>query len=98
MYTSDIRHAGTDAEVYINLFGNKGRSGRVVLGDGLKDSDQFFERGSVDVFSPEVSFQRLVLQIVFQEKAGIYYCLIVKFSIHFSVLTPILCPSDPRYR
>ena len=54
VYTSDIRHAGTDAEVYINMFGNKGRSGRIVLGEGLKERDDFFERASVDVFTPEV--------------------------------------------
>ena len=54
VYTSDIRHAGTDAEVYVNLFGNKGRSGQVVLGKEQKDRDKFFERASVDVFVPEV--------------------------------------------
>ena len=55
MHTSDIRHAGTDAEVYINLFGDKGRSGKIALGEGMKERDEFFERGSVDVFTPEVN-------------------------------------------
>ena len=31
-------------------------SGKVTLGKEQKDKDKFFERGSVDVFTPEVGF------------------------------------------
>eukprot|EP00116_Pleurobrachia_bachei_P001013 sb/3461275/ len=53
-YTSDILHAGTDAKVWAILYGDKGMSGKVTLGKEQKDKDKFFERGSVDVFTPEV--------------------------------------------
>ena len=64
MHTSDVRHAGTDAQVYVNLYGNKGRSGKIVLAEGVKETDQFFERGSVDIFTPEVRVVTLHITLV----------------------------------
>ena len=48
-YTGDIRYAGTDANVHITLFGDKGDSGQKTL-DTRKNN---FERGKKDTFSVE---------------------------------------------
>eukprot|EP00736_Rhodelphis_marinus_P000918 Rmarinus@m.27357 len=46
VYTSDVRGAGTDANVHLQLYGSKGDSGLRKL-DNSKNN---FERGNVDVF------------------------------------------------
>ena len=50
VYTSDIRSAGTDANVFITLYGSKGDSGRVPLEDSATHTNKF-ERGEMDEFT-----------------------------------------------
>jgi len=65
VHTSDIRFAGTDANVFIEVLGTRGgkpaSSGRVPLNSSKND----FERGAVDVFNltlPNVGeVQRIVI-------------------------------------
>lgn len=47
VHTSDIKFAGTDANVSINIFGSAGNTGE----QSLSNSKNNFERGKVDVFS-----------------------------------------------
>ncbi len=49
MVTSDIRGAGTDANVYIQLYGDKNDSGKIPL-ETSKSNPNKFERGQTDVF------------------------------------------------
>ena len=46
VYTSDIRGAGTDAEVYLTLSGDHGSAEEIKLYNGPKN----FSRGAVDKF------------------------------------------------
>ncbi len=48
--TGPVEHAGTDANVYITLFGTNGNSGERLL----DNADDNFERGHTDVFSIEM--------------------------------------------
>ena len=50
--TGDVKDAGTDADVYITLFGENGNSGERMLDSPGND----FERGSVGTYS--ISLQR----------------------------------------
>ena len=50
VYTGDIAHAGTDANVSINIFGENGDTGKRQLKKKFKD---LFERGQVDDFKVE---------------------------------------------
>ena len=50
MHTADIRSAGTDANVFVIIFGDKGDSGEL----SLKSSETYrdkFERGQTDTFN-----------------------------------------------
>lgn len=47
--TSDIRGAGTDANVFIQLFGEKNDSGKIPL-ETSKNNKNKFERGNEDIF------------------------------------------------
>ena len=47
--TSDVRGAGTDARVYIQLFGDRSDSGKVPL-ETSKTNRNKFERGQTDLF------------------------------------------------
>lgn len=49
MVTSDLRGAGTNANVYIQLFGEKNDSGKIPLELSKTNRDKF-ERGQTDVF------------------------------------------------
>ena len=49
MATSDLRDAGTNANVYIQLFGERNDSGKVPL-ETSKTNRNKFERGKTDVF------------------------------------------------
>ena len=49
MKTGDCRGAGTDANVFIQLFGENGKTGT----HNLDSSSNDFERGQVDEFSVE---------------------------------------------
>lgn len=49
MITSDIRNAGTDSNVFIQLFGEKNDSGKITL-ETSKTNRNKFERGQTDVF------------------------------------------------
>lgn len=51
MATSDVRGAGTDADVLLTLYGDKGDSGPL----SLESSANNFERGQVDTFFVKVS-------------------------------------------
>jgi lipoxygenase homology domain-containing protein 1 len=47
--TGDIRSAGTDARVYLRIYGEKGDTGRLRL-KRSNDSSKMFERGQIDEF------------------------------------------------
>ncbi|CAG9460469.1 unnamed protein product [Pedinophyceae sp. YPF-701] len=47
VFTSDVRGAGTDSDVFVNLYGSRGCSGERQLDTGLHND---FERGQVDTF------------------------------------------------
>ncbi len=49
--TSDIRGAGTDAEVYIQLIGKGGRKSQDIHLEESRNHKDKFERASGDVFS-----------------------------------------------
>ncbi|XP_059165241.1 lipoxygenase homology domain-containing protein 1-like [Physella acuta] len=46
--TGDVENAGTDAKVFINLFGNKGSTGNLILPGQVTSQ---FERGDTDTFT-----------------------------------------------
>ena len=50
MKTGDKRGCGTDANVFLLLFGETGSSGELPLKESKTNSDKF-ERGQTDVFS-----------------------------------------------
>ena len=50
--TSDVRNAGTDANVYVHIFGREADTGRLPLVASKTHKDKF-ERGNVDVFDIE---------------------------------------------
>ena len=50
VYTSDLRGAGTDANVFMVLYGSDGKTEEVALANETNN----FERGSVDNFKIEV--------------------------------------------
>ncbi|XP_036363166.1 lipoxygenase homology domain-containing protein 1-like isoform X1 [Octopus sinensis] len=47
VYTGDVKHAGTDANVYLNIFGENGETGRQPLKQRFRD---LFERNQKDTF------------------------------------------------
>ena len=49
-YTTNCKDAGTDADVYVKLYGSKGNTGKIFL-DNEEDN---FERGKIDRFTEEV--------------------------------------------
>ena len=61
-YTSDLKGAGTDANVFVSLYGEKGHTGDLALVDTSKHKRKdCFERKSVDVCVVEVrTFKTLV--------------------------------------
>ncbi|XP_046584646.1 LOW QUALITY PROTEIN: lipoxygenase homology domain-containing protein 1-like [Haliotis rubra] len=62
--------SGTDASVYINLFGSKGDSGKRFLRNSLEDKNKF-ETGSVDTFQLEaVDLGRLEKVVVGHDGSG----------------------------
>ena len=59
VYTSDIQSAGSDSNVFIELYGMSGISTeQIFLSDTKKKRKECFNRGSVDVFVREVSIQQ----------------------------------------
>ncbi len=46
VYTSDVSNAGTDAKVFLTLYGSKGKTDEVIL----VAEKTAFEKGSVDTF------------------------------------------------
>ena len=61
IYTSNIKDAGTDANVYIQIFGNKAASTQINL---EKENENPFEKGNVDKFDynlPDIGKIELVL-------------------------------------
>ena len=50
--TGDVDCAGTDANVYINILGSKGETGRIKLAKSQTFLNKF-ERGHVDIFQLE---------------------------------------------
>ena len=46
MWTSDTRGAGTDANVFMTLYGDKGKTDEVLLGNATDN----FEQGQLDKF------------------------------------------------
>ena len=50
VYTADVKHAGTDANVFITIYGNMGDTGRRQLTKKFAD---LFERGKWDDFKLE---------------------------------------------
>lgn len=64
MRTGTCRHAGTDANVYIQLFGNSGSTGKVKLVDSESGNKNKFETGRVDLFKVEAVDIEEVLTIL----------------------------------
>jgi hypothetical protein len=55
--TSDIKHAGTNSKVYIQLFGDKGKhTVKIPLQKSSKNKDPF-ERGKKDIFEISTDVQ-----------------------------------------
>ena len=54
VYTGDRAKAGTDANVFINLFGKAGSTGKRALKDS-KNTRNKFEKGQMDTFELEVA-------------------------------------------
>lgn len=50
VHTGDIRSAGTDANVSLKIFGDKGDSGDLELKNSETHRDKF-ERGQTDIFT-----------------------------------------------
>lgn len=50
--TGDVRGAGTDANVYVQIFGKKGDTGRLPLRQSENTKNKF-ERGRADMFTVE---------------------------------------------
>ncbi len=66
MYTSDVRGAGTDANVSVELLGAKDRSGALRLDTSADD----FERGRRDVFSVKAPDVGPLAQLVVRKDAA----------------------------
>lgn len=60
VYTGDVRGAGTDASVFITLFGDKATSARLPLPGGKS----LFERGKKDSFQVVVRFIQKILRFL----------------------------------
>lgn len=58
-YTSDVRFAGTDANVHVTVFGDDGHSEMIPL----KNKDDDFERGKVDSFRIELPAMGIVRKL-----------------------------------
>ena len=54
MKTGDISKAGTDANVYLVMYGNKGQTGELTLRESKTNKNKF-ERGKTDIFDIEAS-------------------------------------------
>ena len=52
VYTSDVRNAGTDANMHLIIVGENGDTGKVKLASSAEHRDKF-ERGNVDSFVVE---------------------------------------------
>ena len=52
VFTSDIKHAGTDSKCYVTMVGTTGDTGEIQLQSSLTNRDKF-ERGREDVFEHE---------------------------------------------
>ena len=50
--TGDVRGAGTDANVYVHIFGKNGDTGRLPLRQSENTKNKF-ERGRADMFTVE---------------------------------------------
>ena len=59
VYTSDVNGAGTDADVFIVLYGREVVTAQKSLCDNKKKRKECFERSAVDKFIVEVSWNRL---------------------------------------
>lgn len=70
VYTGDVDNAGTDANVHIVLYGEKGNSGQPHKLDNSKNN---FERNSVDEFFVEIPkpLGKLTHIHIAQDKSGI---------------------------
>ena len=65
VFTGDISGAGTDANVFLNIFGDRGDSGERKLHKSETNKDKF-ERGRVSLTVSRVSFE--------QDRVSICYC------------------------
>ena len=52
--TGDISKAGTDAIVYLVMYGSKGQTGELILRESKTNKNKF-ERGKTDIFDIEAS-------------------------------------------
>ena len=68
--TGDIRGAGTDANVFLTVFGKKGRTPKIQLSNG---SDTF-ERGQTDVFKIKTNNLDPIQKIRFLLKLHFQFC------------------------
>ena len=64
--SSNIKIAGTDADVYVTVFGDQGDTGQKFLDNKLENN---FERGKEDIFHlKEATDILLVLYIIIKQK------------------------------
>jgi hypothetical protein len=62
--TGDVSKAGTDADVYIVLYGSKGETAKLTLRESQSFKNKF-ERGHTDIFNIEVRTPFILLHSYF---------------------------------
>lgn len=81
LWTSDMRGAGTDANVFMTLYGDKGKTDEVPLGNATDN----FEQGQLDKFKVSSDHSSLLLSkvlFIFMETFSTF-CLPVEQLIFF---------------
>lgn len=70
VHTSNIKYSGTDANVFINIYGKKGDTGGRALAKSSTYRDKF-ERGHVDVFTvPAVDLGEMEKIRIWHDNSG----------------------------
>lgn len=93
-YTSDISKAGTDADVYVALYGPDGNTRQVPLCPNKKDRRDKFERGSIDTFVIEVLVGKATCSIYkFATTNGlkISHLNLIEFMLQIEILMYSVC-------
>ena len=75
IFTGDIRYAGTDANVFVNIYGEKGDTGERQMKDSETNRNKF-ERAQVSN-KDEMSFDKLFLKVLS------IYCIFYSIFVNF---------------